>query len=85
MSRKSKLLQKVLNSPRNIQFNEMVRLIESFGFHLARIKGSHHIFSHPDIPELVNLQNVKGNAKPYQIQQFMQLVERYDLKLGDDS
>ena len=85
MSRKSKLLQKVLNSPRNIQFNEMVRLSESFGFHLARIKESYHIFSHPDIPELVNLQNVKGNAKPYQIQQFMQLVERYDLKLGDDS
>jgi hypothetical protein len=42
-----------------------------------------HIFVHPDIPELVNLQSVKGQAKPYQVKQFLRLVERYDLKLED--
>jgi hypothetical protein len=51
------------------------------GSHL--LSGSHHIFVHPDIPELVNLQSVKGQAKPYQIKQFLRLVERYDLKLED--
>ena len=40
-----------------------------------------HILAHPDIPELVNLQEVKGEAKPYQIRQFLKLVERYNLKL----
>jgi len=29
--------------------------------------GSHHIFVHPQVQELVNLQNVGGKAKPYQI------------------
>lgn len=38
----------------------------------------------PDIPELVNLQNVKGQAKPYQMRQFLKLVEKHDLKLEDE-
>jgi hypothetical protein len=83
--KKYKLLEKALTSPRNIRFNDMVSLVEAFGFHLSRVKGSHHIFAHPEIPELVNLQEVQGYAKPYQIHQFLQLVERYDLKLGDES
>jgi len=33
------------------------------------------------VKELVNLQNVKGQVKPYQIRQFMELVERYALNL----
>jgi predicted RNA binding protein YcfA (HicA-like mRNA interferase family) len=61
----------------------MADLAEAFGFKLSRISGSHHIFVHPDIPELVNLQSVKGQAKPYQIKQFLRLVERYDLELED--
>jgi predicted RNA binding protein YcfA (HicA-like mRNA interferase family) len=42
----------------------MIELVEGFGFRLSRTDGSHHILAHPDIPELVNLQEVKGQAKP---------------------
>jgi len=78
---KRKLLAKILVSPTNIRFSEFVVLVESFGFYLSRVNGSHHIFVHPDIPELVNIQNVKGKAKPYQIRQFVKLIERYNLKM----
>lgn len=78
-----KLLDKALSNPRNLRFREMVALVEAFGFRLARINGSHHIFSHPGVSELVNIQNVGGSAKPYQIRQFLRLVERYDLTLED--
>jgi predicted RNA binding protein YcfA (HicA-like mRNA interferase family) len=44
--KKRKLLEKVLSGSKNIQFNEMVTLIEAFGFSLSRINGSHHIFKH---------------------------------------
>ncbi len=81
---KRKLLKKVLSGSKDIRFEEMVALAEAFGFHLSRINGSHHIFAHPQVRELVNLQNVDGKAKPYQIRQFLQLVERYDLELGDE-
>jgi predicted RNA binding protein YcfA (HicA-like mRNA interferase family) len=76
-----KTLQKVLSGSKNVRFEEMTRLVEAFGFRLSRINGSHHIFTHAGIPELANLQNVHGQAKPYQIRQFMKLVERYNLKL----
>jgi predicted RNA binding protein YcfA (HicA-like mRNA interferase family) len=79
-----KLLEKVLSGSKNIRFNEMVSLVEAFGFRSSRVRGSHHIFTHPSVRELVNLQNVGGQAKPYQIRQFLQLVERYNLELGDD-
>lgn len=39
---------------------------------------------HPTVPNLINLQDVGGQAKPYQIRQLMRLVERYDLTLEDE-
>jgi len=82
--KKRKLLQKILSGSRNIQFDEMTALVEAFGFRLSRVKGSHHIFVHPQVRELVNLQNVNGKAKPYQIRQFLRLVERYNLKMENE-
>jgi predicted RNA binding protein YcfA (HicA-like mRNA interferase family) len=49
----------------NVSFSDMRRLVESFGFDLQPTSGSHHIFVHPEIRELVNLQEVRGHAKPY--------------------
>ncbi|HEX8494801.1 MAG TPA: type II toxin-antitoxin system HicA family toxin [Pyrinomonadaceae bacterium] len=82
--KKQKLLRKALTSPKNFRFNDMVTLVEAFGFRLARSSGSHHVFVHPEIAELVNLQEVQGQAKPYQVGQFLHLVERYNLKLGEE-
>ena len=79
-----KLLQRLLGGSRNARFDEICKLVEAFGFTLARVSGSHHIFSHPDVPEVVNLQEVGGQAKPYQIRQFLKLVEQYNLTLEED-
>jgi hypothetical protein len=63
---KHKLLRKILAGSKNVRFGDMVTLIEGFGFRLARVAGSHHVFEHPEVPEFVNLQDRKGQAKPYQ-------------------
>lgn len=81
--KKRKLLQKILNNPQNVRFEDAVGVIESFGFKLSRVSGSHHIFVHSDIKEPVNLQNVGGQAKSYQVRQFLKLIERYDLKFKE--
>jgi predicted RNA binding protein YcfA (HicA-like mRNA interferase family) len=83
MGRKQKLLAKVLAGSKNIAFADAVLLAEAFGFILARVSGSHHIFEHPNVAEIVNFQNVKGQAKPYQIRQFLRIVEAYNLTLDD--
>jgi predicted RNA binding protein YcfA (HicA-like mRNA interferase family) len=80
---KRKLLKKLLLSSRNIRFSEAQACAEAFGFYLSRVNGSHHIYVHVDIRELVNLQNVHGKAKPYQIKQLLQLIEKYHLHLEE--
>jgi len=83
MNRK-KLLQTILAGSKNIKFSDMVNLVKGFGFNLSRTDGSHHIFVRPGIPELINLQNLKGQAKPYQIRQFLKLIEKHNLKLKEN-
>ncbi len=82
---KRKILEKALAGSRNIRFGEMVTLVEAFGFRLSRISGSHHIYVHPNVRELVNLQEVDGKVKPYQVRQFIRLVERYNIGFGDEA
>jgi predicted RNA binding protein YcfA (HicA-like mRNA interferase family) len=77
-----KLLEKALNSPQSLRFSEILKLTQAFGFQLDRISGSHHILRRAGIPELVNVQNVGGMAKPYQVRQLLKLVERHNLSLG---
>ena len=60
--KKRKILERALAGSKNIRFSDMVSLVEAFGFHLSRVNGSHHIFVHSQIAELVNLQNVEGKA-----------------------
>lgn len=75
MAKRQKTLAKVLSGSKNIAFSDFVLLVEGFGF---------RIFVHDQVKELVNLQEVNGQIKPYQIKQFMNLVERYDLKLEEE-
>jgi predicted RNA binding protein YcfA (HicA-like mRNA interferase family) len=82
--KRRKILQKILGGSKNIRFADMVSLVEGFGFTRSRTDGSHHIFSRSDIHEIVNLQDVKGQAKPYQMRQFLKLVEKHNLKLEDE-
>ena len=84
MNRKKLLLRLARGAIANVTFSDVLGLAEGLGFELRRISGSHHILIHPDIPELLNLQDVHGQAKPYQIRQLMRLVERYDLRLGSE-
>lgn len=85
MTKKRKLFEKILANSKNVQFNDFVTLIEAFGFRVSRVSGSHHIFEHPDISELINIQNRKGEAKSYQVRQFLLLIEQYNLTLEKEA
>jgi hypothetical protein len=44
------------------------------------------MYKHKDVPKTLNVQSKKGQAKPYQIKQFLEAIENYDLKMeGEDS
>jgi len=81
--KKRKLLEKILAGSKNIRFAEAIALAEAFGFRLDRVSGSHHIFVHRNIPELLNLQNVNGKVKPYQLKQLLSLIEQHNLQMEE--
>jgi predicted RNA binding protein YcfA (HicA-like mRNA interferase family) len=80
---KRKLLRQALSGSKNIRFADFVSLVEAFGFRRVRRSGSHQVFERSGVTELLNLQIRKAKAKPYQIKQFLELVEKYNLKLEE--
>ena len=83
MNRRKLLKRLAEGAVSNVAFRDMISLAEGLGFRVARVSGSHHILTHPAIPEIMNLQEVRGEAKPYQIRQFLRLVERHNLTLEE--
>jgi hypothetical protein len=76
---KREIYQRIKLSPANVRFQEMGDIAESFGFRFKGGKGSHRIYVRMGIREMLNFQNVKGMAKPYQVRQFIKIVEKYNL------
>lgn len=74
-----KLFDKVKNNPHDVRFNDMCKLAEHFGFTYRGGKGSHRVYTRKGIYEILNFQNVKGKAKPYQVRQFLKIIENYNL------
>jgi predicted RNA binding protein YcfA (HicA-like mRNA interferase family) len=72
-------------APHNVRFRDLLGLAEALGFRVARIEGSQHILVNPDVPELLNLQEVRGEVKPYQVRQLLHLIERHNLTLREDT
>ncbi len=82
MTKKQKLFEKILSGSKNVRFEDFVTLLLAFGFELDRARGSHQVFKHPKTPELLSVQPTQnGQAKPYQVRQFLSLIEEYDLKM----
>jgi predicted RNA binding protein YcfA (HicA-like mRNA interferase family) len=77
-----KVRDKVLsgNSDANIPFKQLCNVLRRLGFS-ERISGSHHTFTRDDIPDIVVIQPVKGEAtaKTYQVKQVRELLIRYNL------
>jgi predicted RNA binding protein YcfA (HicA-like mRNA interferase family) len=80
MGRRRRIFDKVCGggADANIAFDELRWLLRSLGFS-ENVRGSHHIFRHPAIVELVNLQRSGSKAKVYQVQQVRRVLRRYDL------
>ncbi|MBI4709689.1 MAG: type II toxin-antitoxin system HicA family toxin [Nitrospirae bacterium] len=83
MSKTEKLFDKVKNNPQDIRFDEICKLAEIFGFRYKGGKGSHKVYSKKGITEILNFQNVRGKAKPYQVKQFLKIIEEHNLTIKE--
>ncbi len=83
---KRKLYERMRRSPSNVRFADALLIAEAFGFRLRRVAGDHHILACEGVPEIVNIQpDRNGMAKPYQIRQFLKIVDDNGLRLEDEA
>ena len=73
------LLKAFRNNPKGVRFADLAKVCDAY-FGEPRQKGtSHRIYRtpRPDDPR-VNIQNVKGMAKPYQVRQVLKAIEKLE-------
>ena len=83
MSKQAKVLLKILQglADKNISFDDLISLLKRLGFS-ERISGGHYIFFKEGIAEIINLQpNNESKAKPYQVKQVREIIEKYNLTI----
>jgi len=79
MTKKKDIYQRLKNNPKNVRFEELCKAAEIFGFKFRGGKGSHRVYVREGIKEILNFQNVKGKAKPYQVRQLLKVIDKYNL------
>jgi hypothetical protein len=76
---KKKIYERLKRNPKDVRFESICRAAEVFGFRFRGGKGSHKIYVREGVREMLNLQNVGGKAKPYQVKQFLKVIETHKL------
>jgi hypothetical protein len=81
MGSRRKLYDRIVagRSDANIPFRQARTMLLYLGF-LERIRGSHHVFFKEGIEEIINLQDVGGKCKPYQVKQMRVVMKKYNLQ-----
>ena len=76
MSKHEKVWQQILSgrADYNINFNDLVSLLEHRGFKKRHRGGSHVIFTKPGIRERITLQPEGSKAKGYQVRQVRAIL-----------
>ncbi len=77
MSKLEKLVRAIRNNPANVRFDDVCKIAENIGFRLRGQSGSHRTYARPDEPVLLNFQDIKGKAKPYQVRQLIEMMDKY--------
>ncbi len=84
MTRIAKLYMQLARG-QGISFQEFERIPRAFGYVLDRQNGSHRVYKHSVVPDRVTIQPRGKHAKPHQLRQFLDIVEKYGLTLINSS
>ncbi|MDI3498160.1 type II toxin-antitoxin system HicA family toxin [Archaeoglobus sp.] len=79
MTKKLEVYESLKRNPKNVRFEDLCKAAELFGFRFRGGKGSHRVYAREGVKEILNFQNVRGKAKPYQVRQLLKVIEKYNL------
>jgi len=79
-----KTLAKARNNPSDVRFSDLLGLVVALGWQARRTTGSHRMFTHPAGAPRLNVQPRKDRkAKPYQVRQVLDEIDKFGLTLED--
>ena len=68
-------------NPKGVRFNDLSKVCEHFFGSPRQSGSSHKVFKTPwQGDPRVNIQNSKGKAKPYQVRQVLQAIDRLEVQ-----
>lgn len=72
------LLDSICRNPDDVRFADALKTAGLIDFHLASVKGSHHVLKRESEMERLNFQKWKGGKIPgYQGRQLKKMIEKY--------
>jgi len=75
------ILTKMKQNPKGVRFNDLSKVCEHFFGSPRQSGSSHKVFRTPwQGDPRVNIQNSKGKAKPYQVRQVLQAIDRLEVQ-----
>ena len=75
------ILSRMKRNPKGIRFNDLSKVCEHFFGSPRQSGSSHKVFRTPwQGDPRVNIQNSKGKAKPYQVRQVLQAIDRLEVQ-----
>jgi predicted RNA binding protein YcfA (HicA-like mRNA interferase family) len=75
VSKREKLLEAIKQSPNNVTFAKIRKLLEHDGFILERITGSHHVFRKEAAIFVVPVH--KNKVKAVYVKRVVEIIEEY--------
>ncbi len=71
-----RLLKKLKQSPNNVTFADIRKLLEESGFSLDRVSGSHHMFRRDDIVFAIPVH--RNRVKVVYVKRVIEIIENND-------
>ena len=77
MTKSEKILEKMRQEPFNVAFADLKKICVEFFGEPRQSGSSHMVFKTSWLGDpRVNIQNAKGKAKPYQVRQVLQAIDK---------
>lgn len=76
-------INKMKENPKNVDYNIFIRIALELGFIHRQGRGSHEVLGKVGINKRIVIQRKSGKVKPYQVKQFIKMIEKYNMLQGE--
>ena len=81
MANLTEILEKMRANPAGARFADLCRICDHYFGPARQTSGSHRVYRTPWTGDpRVNIQNMKGRAKAYQVKQVLKAIERLEVE-----